>query len=142
MKHKKLNKGSAGQNRKAGEAFLSKYRSKPQVQDTGSGLLYQILDTGSGLPPALTDTVVTHQRVLNTEGVVIEDSYQTGMADRFKVKDAIPGLQEGLQLMEEGARYEFAIPSELAWGKRGVGNKIGPNAVLVIDVRLLEVLPA
>jgi FKBP-type peptidyl-prolyl cis-trans isomerase FkpA len=56
------------------------------------------------------------------------------------MKEAIPGIREGLQLMQEGARFEFVVPPELAWGKKGVGNKIGPNAVLIFDIRLLKVM--
>lgn len=136
----KINKGNAGQNRKTGQGFLDKYRNKPGVTETDSGLLYRVLEPGSGTTPTASDQVITHQRVLNSDNTVIEDSYQTGLPDQYAIKDAIPGLQEGLQLMKEGARFEFVVPPELGWGRRGVNNKIGPNAVLVMDVRLLEVL--
>jgi FKBP-type peptidyl-prolyl cis-trans isomerase len=135
----KLNKGSKGQNRKGSEAFLDKYASKTDVLHSESGLLYKIIDAGQGLSPQLLSEVVVHQRILNFDGSVIADTYKTGIADRFSVKEAIAGLQEGLMLMPLGARYEFVVPPELAWGKRGVGNKIGPNAVLQFDVRLLEI---
>jgi len=135
----KLNKGSKGQNRKGSEAFLDKYANKADVLHSESGLLYKIIDAGQGPSPQLLSEVVVHQRILNFDGSVIADTYKTGIADRFSVKEAIAGLQEGLMLMHLGARYEFVVPPELAWGKRGVGNKIGPNAVLQFDVRLLEI---
>tara|TARA_R110000868_G_scaffold143362_2_gene361402 strand:- start:393 stop:821 length:429 start_codon:yes stop_codon:yes gene_type:complete len=135
----KLNKGSKGQNRKGSEAFLDKYVSKTDVLRSESGLLYKIIDIGQGPSPQPLSEVVVHQRILNFDGSVIADTYKTGIADRFSVKEAITGLQEGLMLMHLGARYEFVVPPELAWGKRGVGNKIGPNAVLLFDVRLLEI---
>ncbi len=139
-KSKKINKGGSGQNRKASDAFLEKYRNKPGVISTESGLLYSIVDEGAGMSPMMADSVVVNQRILNVTGKIIADTYQSGMPDQFSLKEAIAGMQEGLQLMKEGARYEFVVPPELAWGKRGVGDKIGPNAVLIMDVRLVEVL--
>ena len=139
MAEKRLNKGSAGQNRKASEKFYHDYSQKEGVQVTGSGLLYRILEQGSGSPPCEQDTVVVNQRILNFDGKVIADTYKLGMPDTFTMKEAIPGLREGLMLMAEGSRFEFVVPPELAWGKRGASNKIGPNALLVFDVRLLEI---
>lgn len=136
---KTLNKGSAGQNRKASESFIHKYAQKSDVQATGSGLLYRVIDIGDGLLPTEEDTVVVNQRILNVDGSLVADTYKTGMPDKFTIKEAIPGLREGLLLMHAGARYELVIPAELAWGKRGVSNKIGPNAVLMFDIRLLRV---
>lgn len=136
---KKLNKGSKGQNRKGSELFLQKYANQAEVQQTASGLLYRIIDDVAGRQPNIQSEVVVHQRILNFDGSVIADTYKSGFTDRFNVKEAISGLQEGLQLMSLGARFEFVVPPELAWGKRGVGNKIGPNAVLQFDVRLLEI---
>lgn len=139
-KSKKLNKGSSGQNRKASESYLDKYRQKAGVISTTSGLLYKTIEEGTGMAPVIGDSVVVNQRILNVDGRIIADTYQSGMPDEYSLKEAIPGMQEGLQLMSEGARFEFVVPPELAWGKRGVGNKIGPNAVLVMDVKLVEVL--
>ncbi|MDQ2076717.1 FKBP-type peptidyl-prolyl cis-trans isomerase [Marinimicrobium sp. ABcell2] len=139
MSKKTLNKGSSGQNRKASQDYLSKYRQKPGVVETTTGLLYRVLEEGEGIAPALTDRVVVNQRILSVNGKVIADTYKEGEPDEFSMQEAIPGIQEGLQLGREGGRYEFVVPPELAWGKRGVGNKIGPNAVLIFDVRILEV---
>ncbi|WP_049723275.1 FKBP-type peptidyl-prolyl cis-trans isomerase [Gilvimarinus polysaccharolyticus] len=139
MANKKLNKGSAGQNRKAGDDHINKYRQKSDVQETASGLLYRELEPGRGINPTVTDTVVVNQRIQLVGGKIIGDTYKEGIADEFTMKEAIPGIREGLQLMCEGARFEFVVPSELAWGKKGVGNKIGPNAVLIFDVRLVNV---
>ncbi|TVZ37715.1 FKBP-type peptidyl-prolyl cis-trans isomerase FkpA/FKBP-type peptidyl-prolyl cis-trans isomerase FklB [Alteromonadaceae bacterium 2753L.S.0a.02] len=137
---KKLNKGSAGQNRKSGQVFIEKYRQKAGVQQTSSGLLYRVLEQGDGIFPTNSDSVVVNQRILNADGSVIADTYKAGLPDTFTMKEAIPGLREGLLLMAVGGRNELVIPPELAWGRRGATNKIGPNTVLVIDVRLLEVL--
>lgn len=136
---KKLNKGSAGQNRKAGQGFMEKYRLKPETQETATGLLYRVIEKVEGLSPCESDTVVVNQRILNADGSVIADTYKSGLPDTFSLKEAIVGLREGLLLMSIGDRYELVIPPELAWGKRGATNKIGPNAVLVVDVRLLDI---
>ena len=139
MADKKLNKGSAGQNRKASEQFYQEYRRKEDGNACSTGLLYRALELGSGIAPCEQDTVVVNQRILNFDGKVIADTYKSGVPDVFSMKEAISGLREGLMLMSTGARYEFVIPPELAWGKRGASNKIGPNALLIFDVRLLEI---
>jgi len=138
---KKFNKGSAGQNRKAGSQFLEKYLIKEDVHNTGSGLLYRELETAEGQCPQLEDSVTVHQRILNHDSTVIADTYKTGLPDTFSMKEAIPGLREGLLFTSEGSRMEFVIPPELAWGKRGASNKIGPNCVLIFDIRLIEIHP-
>ena len=140
MAKNKLNKGSSGQNRKASEGFIDKYRQKEGVQQTNTGLLYRLVEQSEGLVPALGDSVQVNQRIQLVGGKIIGDTYKEGLPDEFSLKEAIPGIREGLQLMQEGARYEFVVPSELAWGKKGVGDKIGPNAVLIFDIRLLKVL--
>lgn len=140
MPKKKLNKGSSGQNRKASEDYIEKYRQKEGVQQTASGLLYKQLEAGSGLTPTEFDRVQVNQRIQLVGGKVIGDTYKEGLPDEFSMKEAITGLREGLQLMQEGDRFEFVVPPELAWGKKGAGNKIGPNAVLIFDVRLMKVL--
>ncbi|MDO3381351.1 FKBP-type peptidyl-prolyl cis-trans isomerase [Gilvimarinus algae] len=140
MAKSKLNKGSSGQNRKASEDYMDKYRQKDGVEQTASGLLYRVIEPGSGLTPTEADSVEVNQRIQLVGGKIIGDTYKEGMPDEFTMKEAIPGIREGLQLMQEGARYEFVVPPELAWGKKGVGNKIGPNAVLIFDLRLLKVV--
>ncbi|BCD99539.1 FKBP-type peptidyl-prolyl cis-trans isomerase [Marinagarivorans cellulosilyticus] len=140
MAKKQLNKGSSGQNRKASEDFMDKYRQKQGVQQTSSGLLYRVVEQGDGLTPVPTDSIQVNQRIQLVGGKIIGDTYKEGLPDEFSMKEAIPGIREGLQLMQEGARFEFVVPPELAWGKKGVGDKIGPNAVLIFDVRLLKVL--
>lgn len=139
MGNPKLNKGSSGQNRKASEDYLEKYRQKADVVEMGSGLLYRVVEEGTGIAPTLADSVVVNQRILTVNGKIIADTYRDGMPEQFHLREAIAGIQEGLQLAREGGRYEFVVPPALAWGKRGVGDKIGPNAVLIFDLRLLEV---
>ncbi|WP_096086583.1 FKBP-type peptidyl-prolyl cis-trans isomerase [Agaribacterium haliotis] len=139
-KDKKAGKGNAGQNRKNSSDFLAKYLQKPGVQTTGSGLAYRFIDQGSGTQrPTDFDNVVVEQRLLLADGTVISDTYREGQAEAFAVEQAIDGLREGLQLMPLGSRMELLVPPELAWGKKGNRSKIGPNALLFFDLRLLEI---
>ena len=136
---KKNGKGSAGQNRKSSEDFLSKYQQKSDVCILDSGLMYRIIEQTEGRQPTADDSVEVHQRILLTNGSVIADTYKTNSSEKFSVEEAIDGLTEGLQYMPLGARYEFVIPPNLAWGKKGNRSKIGPNAMLVIDIRLIDI---
>ena len=79
---KKLNKGSAGQNRKASEAFVAKYQNRTDVMTTDSGLLYRIIESTDAAMPTMNDSVVVNQRILNVDGSVIADTYKTGFVDR------------------------------------------------------------
>lgn len=137
-KAKKTAKGSAGKNKNSSEEFITKYRNKEGVQESGSGLLYRVIDEAEGPCPTDFDTVKVHQRILLADGSVIADTYKTGFTEEFPLSEAIEGLQEGLQMMPKGSRYEFVIPADLAWGRRGNSGKIGPNAVMQMDVRLID----
>ena len=136
---KKSGKGSAGQNRKSSEDFLLKYQQKQDVIITDSGLMYRIIETTDSRHPTIDDSVEIHQRILLTDGKVIADTYKTNSSEKFSVEEAIDGLTEGLQYMSLGSRYEFVIPADLAWGKKGNRSSIGPNTVLIIDIRLVDI---
>lgn len=138
-KDKKSGKGSAGQNRKQSEDFLVKYQQKSDVTMTDSGLMYRVIEATNERKPTMDDSVEVHQRILLTDGKIIADTYKTNSPEKFSVEEAIDGLTEGLQYMTLGSRYEFVIPPDLAWGKKGNRSSIGPNAVLTIDIRLLNI---
>ena len=138
-KEKKSGKGSAGQNRKSSEDFLIKYQQKTDVIITDSGLMYRVIEVLGDRHPTIDDSVEVHQRILLTDGKVIADTYKTSSSEKFSVEEAIDGLTEGLQMMALGSRYEFVIPADLAWGKKGNRSSIEPNAVLIIDIRLVDI---
>jgi FKBP-type peptidyl-prolyl cis-trans isomerase len=138
-KEKRSGKGSAGQNRKNSEDFLHKYQQKSDVIITDSGLMYRAIEEITNTQPTINDSVEVHQRILLTDGKVIADTYKTNSSEKFSVEEAINGLTEGLQYMGLGSRFEFVIPADLAWGKKGNRSSIGPNAVLVIDIRLIDI---
>eukprot|EP00903_Cladosiphon_okamuranus_P004054 g4052.t1 len=118
---------------------MKKNGAKPDVVETSSGLQYTILDEGEGARPTEWSTVEVNQRILLADGTVIKDTFRLPEGDRFSMQEAIEGLKEGLPLMKEGGRFRFFVPPELAWGKRGAGDKIGPYAALVFDIRLERV---
>ena len=128
-------------NLKTGEEFLAANAKKDGVTVTASGLQYRVLQAGSGDAPKATDTVRVHYEGRLISGDVFDSSYQRGEPVSFPLNGVIPGWSEGVQLMNPGAKFEFTIPSALAYGPAGTG-PIPPNSVLVFDVELLEINPA
>ena len=129
----------ASENKAKGEAFLESNGKKDGIFTTDSGLQYQIVREGKGKQPTATDTVKVHYLGLLIDGTPFDSSYQRNEPADFPVTGVIPGFSEGLQLMKEGAKYRFVIPTELAYGAQGPGS-IGPNQVLIFEVELLSVL--
>ena len=130
----------AGKAAKAeGEAFLAENGKKEGIVTLPSGLQYQVLKEGNGKKPSATDQVVCHYEGTLIDGTVFDSSYQRNQPATFGLNQVIPGWTEGVQLMQEGAKYRFFIPYDLAYGERGAGAQIPPFAALVFDVELIEV---
>lgn len=123
----------------AGEAFLAENGKKEGVVTLPSGLQYQVLKEGNGKKPSATDQVVCHYEGTLIDGTVFDSSYQRNQPATFGLNQVIAGWTEGVQLMQEGAKYRFFIPYKLAYGERGAGAQIPPFAALVFDVELIEV---
>ncbi|KUG07701.1 FKBP-type peptidyl-prolyl cis-trans isomerase [Solirubrum puertoriconensis] len=130
---------SAEQNKQEGAAFLAENKNKQGVNTLPSGLQYEVLNEGSGKKPSLKSSVTTHYHGTLIDGTVFDSSYERGQPATFPVNGVIAGWTEALQLMSEGSKYRLYIPSELAYGTRGAGSDIGPNATLIFDVELLKV---
>lgn len=126
-------------NAKAGEAFLAENKKKPGVQTTASGLQYQVIKAGTGPKPVLTDMVTTHYHGTLIDGTVFDSSVERGQPASFPVNGVIPGWTEALQLMPVGSKWKLFVPGNLAYGERGAGGKIGPNATLIFDVELISI---
>ena len=122
-----------------GEAFLAENGKKEGIITLPSGLQYQVLKEGNGKKPSATDQVVCHYEGTLIDGTVFDSSYQRNQPATFGLNQVIPGWTEGVQLMQEGAKYRFFIPYKLAYGERGAGAQIPPFATLVFDVELIEV---
>ena len=132
----------ASANAAAGAAFLADNKQQEGVQVTDSGLQYKVLTQGEGALPAATDTVKVHYRGTLIDGTEFDSSYRRGEPAEFPVTAVIGGWTEALQLMPVGSKYQLFIPSNLAYGPGGTGpnGPIGPNATLVFEVELLEII--
>jgi len=126
-------------NKKEGEAFLASNKTKPGVVALPSGLQYKVLKEGSGPKPSASDSVVCHYRGTLLDNTEFDSSYKRGQPATFPVGQVIKGWTEALQLMPVGSKWQLFIPSELAYGERGAGADIGPNATLVFEVELLSI---
>lgn len=126
-----------------GLAYQEENAKKEGVQVTESGLQYEVLAEGpeGGASPAATDLVKVHYHGTLVNGEVFDSSVDRGEPIVFPLNRVIPGWTEGVQLMSAGDKYRFVIPADLAYGERGAGNgQIPPNATLIFDVELLEVV--
>jgi len=127
------------ENKAKGAAFLAENSKKPNIKTTASGLQYEVLVPGKGAKsPAASDDVTVHYKGTSIDGNEFDSSYSRGEPTTFPLNRVIPGWTEGVQLMTEGAKYRFFIPSELAYGERGAG-PIGPNETLIFEVELIKI---
>ncbi len=123
-----------------GELYLQQNGKKEGVVTLSSGLQYQVLTEGSGKKPKATDQVKCHYEGMLVDGTLFDSSIQRGEPATFGLNQVIAGWTEGLQLMQEGAKYRFFIPYHLGYGEQGAGSAIPPFAALVFDVELIEVI--
>ncbi len=122
------------------KAFFAENAEKEGVQTTESGLQYIVVEAGDGDKPSADDTVEVHYKGTLLDGTEFDSSYKRGETVSFPVSGVIPGWTEALQLMSEGAKWKLFIPSDLAYGAGGAGQMIGPNAALVFEVELIDVV--
>lgn len=134
------NAASPEENKAAGEKFLAENTKKPNVKTTASGLQYEVLTEGKGtIKPTATSNVTVHYKGTSLDGKEFDSSYSRGEPTSFPLNGVIPGWTEGVQLMTEGAKYRFYIPSNLAYGENGAGGAIGANETLIFDVELIKI---
>jgi FKBP-type peptidyl-prolyl cis-trans isomerase FklB len=126
-------------NQKEGEAFLAENKAKDGVVVLPSGLQYKILKSGEGKKPAASDIVVCNYRGALVDGKEFDSSEKHNGPATFPVSGVIKGWSEALQLMPVGSKWELFIPANLAYGERGMGPTIGPNATLIFDLELLSI---
>ena len=129
----------ANENKKQGEAFLAKNKNEKDVITLPSGVQYKVMKKGSGKSPTAANSVVAHYEGRLINGTVFDSSIKRGKPATFPVTGVIKGWQEILQKMNVGAKWQVYIPSELAYGQRGTGPDIGPNAALIFDIELIEI---
>lgn len=126
--------------REAGEKFLEDNKLKEGVKTTPSGLQYVVEKEGTGAQPTAQDEVTVHYTGKLLNGQVFDSSVSRGEPATFPLNRVIPGWTEGVQLMKEGAKYTFFIPSDLAYGAQGVPNAIPPHSTLIFEVELIKVV--
>jgi FKBP-type peptidyl-prolyl cis-trans isomerase FklB len=141
-KQKEKTKKLGEKNKQDGDAFLAENKKKEGVKTLASGLQYKVIEEGKGKSPKASDTVTVNYRGTLIDGTEFDSSYKRGQPATFPVGGVIKGWTEALQLMKEGAKWQLFVPSDLAYGDKGAGGMIGPNAVLIFDVELISVKEA
>lgn len=134
-------------NKKEGEAFLAANVKKEGVKThqvklpsgTNAVLQYKVMTAGTGAKPTTNDTVITHYRGTLIDGTEFDSSYRRNEPATFAVTGVIKGWTEALLMMPVGSKWQLFIPSELAYGERGAGRNIGPNATLIFDIELIGI---
>ncbi len=126
-------------NQAEGQKFLAANKSKPGVKALPSGLQYKVIKPGTGASPKASDTVEVNYRGTLIDGTEFDSSFSRGQPATFQVGGVIKGWTEALQAMKEGAKWQIFVPADLAYGERGAGGKIGPNATLIFEVELLKI---
>lgn len=130
----------AAENERRGVAFLEANRREDGVITLESGLQYRILEQGDGPKPTASDVVEVHYRGALIDGTEFESSYKRDKPVQFRVGTVvIAGWKQALQLMPVGSKWQIFVPAELAYGERGQGRRIGPNATLVFELALLSI---
>ena len=122
-----------------GTAYLASNAKLDGVTVTDSGLQYSVMTSADGARPAATDNVAVHYLGTLLDGTEFDSSYSRGEPATFALNQVIPGWTEGVQLMNEGSKFKFVIPYQLAYGERGAGNSIGPFETLIFEVELLKI---
>jgi len=123
----------------AGAKFLEENAKRPEVVTLPSGLQYEVLTAGTGAKPKSSEKVTVHYEGTLIDGTVFDSSYKRGNPATFGVTQVIQGWVEGLQLMEEGAKWKLYIPYDLAYGERGSPPTIKPFSALIFTVELISI---
>lgn len=123
---------------KEGEAFLAQNKTKAGVKTTASGLQYEVLTPGTGAKPIASDRVTVNYKGTLLNGFEFDSSYKRGEPATFGLNQVITGWTEGVQLMQEGAKFRFFIPYNLGYGSRAAGD-ITPFSTLIFEIELIKV---
>ena len=129
----------ANRNRQDGARYLEENKQKAGFKTLPSGLQYKIIKAGAGPRPGAESLVLVHYRGSLIDGTEFDSSYARGEPVTLGVDQVIKGWQEALQMMPAGSSWQIVVPSDLAYGERGAGGVIGPDATLLFDIELLEI---
>jgi len=125
-------------NLEKGKAYLAENKKKPGVKVLDNGIQYKVINSGTGASPSEEDTIFAHYKGALISGDVFDSSYKRGTALKFQMSNVIKGWGEVLKIMKPGDKWEVVIPSELAYGEKGAGDRIGPNETLVFTIELVQ----
>jgi len=142
QKQRQEEEAKAADNKAKGDAFLAENAKKDGVVALPDGLQYKILTAGQGKKPLESDTVLCNYKGTFLDGTEFDSSAKARKPVPFEVKNVIPGFKEVLQLMPVGSKWQVFVPSNLAYGERGAGGVIGPNATLIFEVELVSIQEA
>lgn len=138
-RHAAERKIQAEKNRKDGDAFLAENKKKEGVITLPSGLQYRVLNMETGKKPRMDQTVVINYRGMFLDNTEFDNTYKQGGPGTFSVNGVIKGWTEALQLMPVGSRWQLFVSPDLAYGERGSGQIIPPNATLIYEIELLQI---
>lgn len=123
----------------AADKTLEAAAKEPGAVVTGSGMVYRALKEGTGTSPKASDTVKVNYRGMFPDGKEFDSSYKRNQAIEFPLNRVIPCWTEGVQRMKVGGSAKLSCPSATAYGERGAGGVIPPNATLIFEVELLAI---
>ncbi|MES2512229.1 MAG: FKBP-type peptidyl-prolyl cis-trans isomerase [Pseudomonadota bacterium] len=121
------------------DATITAARAEPGATVTSSGLVYRPLKEGAGAKPAASDVVKVHYKGTFPDGREFDSSYKRNAPTEFPLNRVIPCWTEGVQMMKVGGKAKLTCPAAIAYGERGAGGVIPPNATLVFEVELLAI---
>ena len=131
---------AAEKNKTEGETYMAENGAKDGVVTTESGLQYEVLREGDGPRPTADDQVSVNYKGTLIDGTQFDSSYDRGEPVVFQVGGVIAGFSEALLLMPVGSQFRVVIPGDLAYGPQGAGGEIGPNATLIFEIELLDIV--
>ncbi len=129
----------AEENQKKSEEFLAANLSKNGIVALPSGIQYRVIEEGEGARPGMDSSVKVHYRGSKTDGLEFDSSFARGVPEEFQVSSVLRGWQEVLPLMKTGSTWQIFVPPEMAFGARG-NPPVGPNEVLIFDLKLVEII--
>ena len=132
--------GGEPRDKREGEEFLAGNATADGVKTTASGLQYKVITEGSGDKPTARDTVKVHYEGRLINGTVFDSSYKRGQPATFPLNRVIPCWTEGVAKMKEGGKARLTCPPAIAYGSRGAGAAVPPNATLTFEVELLKLM--
>ena len=121
------------------DAALTAAAKEASATVTKSGLVYRSLKDGTGVSPAASDKVKVHYKGTFPDGKEFDSSYKRNEPTEFPLNGVIPCWTEGVQLMKVGGKAKLTCPAAIAYGTRGAGGVIPPNATLVFEIELLAI---